>query len=65
MKLTHLRKARLNDGRLLLMMKFGRNYLVQTVCTHSGHIEKLCSDTHRNLADLCYVEELNNDALID
>jgi len=65
MKLTRLLDARLNDGRLLLMTKFGRSYLVQTVCPHSGHIERLCNDTHKRLALLVYTEELNNDALID
>jgi len=65
MKLTRMLNARLNDGRLLLMVKFGRSYLVQTVCPHSGHIEKLCNDTHKNNALLVYTKELNNEALID
>lgn len=65
MKLTRLLNARLNDGRLLLLTKFGRSYLVQTVCPNSGHIERLCDDTHKNIAFLAYEEELNNDALID
>lgn len=65
MNITRLLTAHLNDGRLLLLNKFGRNYLVQTVCPHSGHIERLCNDTHKNVALLVYTEELNNDALID
>ncbi len=64
MKVTHLNAVRLEDGRLLLLTKFGRIYHVQTV-DHDGHVEKIAWSYSRKTATLYYQDELNQDVLID